>query len=356
MPPTRRPPTRHAAIFETLQREIAEGRFADGRLAGELELARRFRVSRPTVARALDGLRTQGLIERRPGAGTFIRSIAPVNGGLLGLIGAGINHTEILGPIGAELARSAQEAGYRLILGDSGATEKDAERLVREFRARGVAGVFLAPLETTGRRELANRRLVEVLRGADITVVLLDRDLLDFPARSELDLVAVDDVRAGFQVASHVLRGGRKSLSFVARPGFPSTTDLRMAGCRQAAAHADAGFTVHIGDPESEAFVATVVPATAKQAVVCANDLTATAFIASVQRLGFSVPRQVRVAGFDDVGVAAAAAVPLTSMRLPCRELGMVAVDILLGRIREPRLPPRQILLDARLVVRRSSG
>jgi DNA-binding LacI/PurR family transcriptional regulator len=357
MPPTGRRQTRHAAIFETLQREISAGRFAaNGRLPGEIELTRRFRVSRPTVARALDGLRSQGLIERRPGAGTFLRRTVAVSAGLLGLIGAGIDHTEILGPIGAELARSAQDAGHRLILGDSGRSERDAERLTREFLARGVSGVFLAPLEVARQRELINRRLVTLLRDAGIAVILLDRDLLDFPGRSDLDLVAVDDVRAGFQVASHLLRGGRRHLVFVARPGFPSTTDLRIAGCRQAAAQAGAAVSVHIGDPGAEAFVRGFATPGVKTAVVCANDATAATLLATLQRLRLAVPTTVRVAGFDDVGRAAGAEVPLTTMRLPCRELGLIAVRTLLERIREPRLPPRQVLLDARLVVRRSSG
>jgi LacI family transcriptional regulator len=345
--------TRHAAILETLQREIAAGRYsADGKLPGEIALTRRFRVSRPTVAHALDGLRARGLIERRPGAGTFLRSTVPLHGGFLGLIGAGIDHTEILGPIGAELTHSAGEAGFRLLLGDAGRSEREAERLTREFLARGVSGVFLAPLETSERRELLNRRMAAMLRSAGIPLILLDRDLLDFPDRSDVDLVAVDDVRAGFQVASHLLRGGRRSLAFVARPGFPSTTDLRLAGCRQAAAQVGAALTVHIGQPDDDAFVGGITAS----AVVCANDTTAATLIATLLRLGRTVPRQMRVAGFDDVGQAAAADVPLTTMRLPCRELGLLAVRTLLERIREPGLPPRQILLSARLVVRRSSG
>ena len=64
----------------------------------------------------------------------------------------------------------------------------------------------------------------------------------------------------------------------------------------------------------------------------------------------------MRLAGFDDVRHSTLLPVPLTTMRLPCRELGMVAVRTMLERIREPDMPPRQIILDARLVVRRSTA
>lgn len=348
----RRP--KHRAIFEVLQREIAAGAYPDGRLPGEVALTGRFAASRPTVARALDALRAQGLIERRPGAGTFLRRGAPAGGGVLGLIGAGLGHTEILGPIGDQLAHAAEGAGYRLVLGDAGLRERDAERLCAEYLARGVAGVFLAPLELAHGRELANRRLVAALRRARIPVVLLDRDLLDFPARSDVDLVAVDDVRAGCVLARHLLRGRRRRrLAVVARPGFPSTTDLRLAGCRQAAAMAGVPVEFLVGDPADPAFAARV--AAAADSVACSNDATAVALIATLLGLGVAVPGTVRVGGFDNLAAAAAAPVALTSMRLPCRDLGRLALATLLERIRQPDLPPRQVLLAAELVQRRSS-
>ena len=54
--------------------EIADGRYdARGRLPSEAQLVRRFGVSRPTAARALRDLQTEGIVERRVGAGTFMK-------------------------------------------------------------------------------------------------------------------------------------------------------------------------------------------------------------------------------------------------------------------------------------------
>lgn len=349
---------RHRAIFETLLGEITTGRYrSTGQLPGELELTRRFAASRPTVARALNDLRLKGLIDRRPGAGSFLRSPSPTTGGLWGLVGAGLGHTEILGPIGAEIERSALTFGYRLLLGDVGTAEVDAAKLVREFRERGVAGVFLAPLETTAGRELVNRRLVTALAASGIPVVLIDRDLLDFPERSRLDLVATDDVRAGYRLAHHLLDRGCRRIGFVARPHPPSTTDLRIAGCRAAvAAEPEATLTVHVGDPQNQAFATGLVRRSGRDGLICANDLTAASLMRTLIGHGIAVPGAVRLAGFDDVRHATQVPVPLTTMRLPCREIGIVAVHTMLERIREPDVPPRQILLDARLIVRRSTA
>lgn len=358
MPPSapRRP--KHRAILEALQREIAAGAFgADGRLPGEVALARRFGVSRPTAAHALAGLRELGLIVRAAGKGTFLRRRRPDAGGFLGLVGSGLGRTEILGPLGDALARAAEAQGFRLLLGDAGCAERDAEALCRSFVAGGVSGAFLAPLETVANRELANRRLAAGFAAAGIPLVLLDRDLLDFPARSRHDLVAVDDVRAGCRLARHLLERGCRRLAFVARPSPPSTTDLRLAGCRAAvAAVAGAALAFRTGDPGDPAFCAGLLAGAGCDAVIGANDATAAAVLAALVAQGVRVPGRVRIAGFDDVAAAAAGPVPLTTMRLPCRELALLAVRTLLERIREPGLPPRQVLADAALVVRRSTG
>ncbi len=344
---------KHRAILETLQHEIIAGDFVSGRLPSEAALCARFAASRPTVARALDGLREHGLIERRAGAGTFLRRLEALHGGFFGLIGAGLGHTEVLGPIGAEIARASLPLRYRLILGESGTGERHAQKLCREFQARGVAGVFLAPLELAERREAVNRRMVGAFRAAGIPVVLIDRDLLEFPERSDLDLVAVDDVRAGFRLASHLLRRGCRSLAFVARPQWPSTTDLRLIGCREAAIRAGVPLLARAGDPADPAFIAALRRDCRCDGVICSNDQTAALL---VRVLGRAVPTDILVGGFDDVRLAVPSPIPLTTMRIPFMEIGAMAVRTMLMRIREPDLPPRQILLDAQLVVRRSSG
>jgi DNA-binding LacI/PurR family transcriptional regulator len=48
--------------------------------------------------------------------------------------------------------------------------------------------------------------------------------------------------------------------------------------------------------------------------------------------------------------------VPLTTIHQPCADLGAVAVGAMLDRLRNPKMPPRDILLNFDLVERASSG
>lgn len=74
-PYTERQPPRYRAVAEALMGDIAAGSVTVGeRLPGELELTRRFGVSRHTVREALRVLEELGLVGRRPGIGTVVRS------------------------------------------------------------------------------------------------------------------------------------------------------------------------------------------------------------------------------------------------------------------------------------------
>ncbi|HZF84546.1 MAG TPA: GntR family transcriptional regulator, partial [Burkholderiaceae bacterium] len=64
----------HRQLFMVLRDEIVRGEYASGLLPKEEALCERFGVSRITVRRALADLAAQGLVERRHGRGTFVRS------------------------------------------------------------------------------------------------------------------------------------------------------------------------------------------------------------------------------------------------------------------------------------------
>ena len=73
-------------------------------------------------------------------------------------------------------------------------------------------------------------------------------------------------------------------------------------------------------------------------------------------RLGLSVPRDLRVAGFDDAKYATLVAVPLTTVHQPCEEIASLAFDAMLRRLANPLAPSCAFLASPRLVVRESCG
>lgn len=348
---------KYAAIFHRLHDAIQRGAYRPGdRLPSEVALGRRFRASRPTVAQALRELQRLDLIERHAGAGSFVRRTEPAKAGMFGLIADGLLATEIADPVSAEIARAAQASGWGVLMGGAVA-DRNPEDIGREWKARGVAGVFFAPIEHHAVRASMNRAIAERLRHYGMAVVLLDRDLGQFPERSNYDLVAIDDFFAGFEVAAHLLGKRRLRLGFLAKPQYPSTTDLRLAGVRAAAARVpEARVDFCVGSPHESAFVQMILKRHRCDAFVCANDSTAAQLMQTLPSLGVRVPDDALIAGFDDVRYAKLLTPPLTTMRQPCAELGVTAVATMLSRLHHPHAPARRILLRAQLVERTSTS
>lgn len=91
-------------------------------------------------------------------------------------------------------------------------------------------------------------------------------------------------------------------------------------------------------------------------AFLCANDITAISLIKTLGKLGKRVPRDLLVTGIDDVRLASIFSPSLTTVHQPCADIAKAAVAAMLQRLRDPALPPRQILLDAPLVERTSTS
>ena len=89
--------------------------------------------------------------------------------------------------------------------------------------------------------------------------------------------------------------------------------------------------------------------------VFCGNDEAAIGFIKTVRDAGFAVPRDVSVAGYDDIEYAALFEPALTTMRQPIEVMGRRAVELLAAQIGDSSGGER-VVLSATLIRRGSSS
>jgi LacI family transcriptional regulator len=354
---------KYAAIVDALRAELRT-RSAGERFWSEHQVALRFKVSRPTAARALSELVLDGLVERRVGSGTFVRTGGAESGAgrTFGLLLSGLGTTEVWDPLSAWLTRVCSSRGISVRMGWQVAPRDDVVSTVAQAKdlvAQGVDGVLFSPLEIVPDRERENIAIAELFTDAGIPVTLLDRDVLDFPGRSGFDVVGVDNVYAAAEIGRHLATTGRVRPRFFSRPHFPSTTDLRVAGC--AIALAQAGIDLprdwHVtGDPSDPDAVLAFLDEHRPDAVVANNDRTAALLIQTFARLGRRVPDDLAVIGFDDVVYSTLLTVSLTTVRQPFDDIARTAVRVLLDRIEHRDAPPTITLLPGTLVVRESSA
>jgi GntR family transcriptional regulator of arabinose operon len=354
---------KHRHVYTALRQEIQSGRWKRGdRLPSEADLVERFGVSRITIGRAVRDLQLVGLVDRRRGSGTFVKAARPTGAMSFGLLIPDLGETEIFEPICQGMMASPLAHQHVLIWGAFGpgrSTEERAWDLCRQYIERQVSGVFFAPLEFTARKDEMNLRIGRAFDAARIPVVLLDRALLPYPDPGPYDVVGIDNRRAGYVITDHLLRLKCRRVAFVGQEHAAATVDAREAGYREALHRGGAAFDAALvarGDPGDAMAIKHLMEQESPDGVVCANDRTAAMLMPALLRLGYRVPQDVRLVGIDDVEYARMLPVPLTTLRQPTREIGDVALAVMLDRIHRRDVPPRHVQLHCDLIVRESCG
>jgi len=355
---------KHRRVFDYLHAAILSGQLKPGdRLPSEAELGLLFEASRITVAKAVLDLQRMGLVTRRPGAGTHVLAPHSAAGRSFGLLIPELGLTEIFEPICNGMMRSPVAKPDALLWGNASTSvresAREAEQMLQSFIGQKVDGVFFAPLELSGEKDAANRRIMRALERAQVPAVLLDRCYMPFPELSAHDLVGVDNRRAGYMATAHLLGQGVRRLAFLGEANVANTVDARISGfhealrCHGIVSERDPAWR---GSPQDEAFVRRLLESARPEGIVCANDLTAARLMQTLLGFGVSIPEEVRIVGMDDVKYASLLPVPLTTIHQDCAGIGMVAMATMLERLEHPELPVRDVLVPVRLVVRRSCG
>ncbi|MGV3520344.1 GntR family transcriptional regulator [Luteitalea sp.] len=357
---------KYQVVFDALRRDIESGRLAAGdRVPSEAELVERFGSSRITVGRAVRDLQQQGLVERRVGAGTFVRAPAAARAGecTFGVLVPDLPDIEIFEPLvqGLLSAPDAQPHAFLWGGGESAGTGRSAAAWARvqQYVARRVDGVFFAPLEGLAAGDDTNIRIVTALDEARIPVVLLDRSVYPYPKRGPYDLVGIDNRRVGFAITEHLVSVGARRVAFLGAASAASTITARKAGYREAidVLGADAALVqAPVPSPADRAALSAYLDAWAPDAVVCAHDRGAAQLMHALLALGRRIPDDIRLAGVDDVEYAGWLPVPLTTIRQPVQQIGQPAVAAMLERRAHPERPARDIFVQCTLVVRESCG
>ena len=177
--------------------------------------------------------------------------------------------------------------------------------------------------------------------------------------------VSVDDVLGGRLAIEHLIDRGHERVAFVGGPVSLGQVRERLQGAREAwtAAGLPAADLVLIetesldvaSGREAGARLAGLPVGRRPTAAFCGNDLTALGLLQHTIGSGARVPEQLAIVGYDDIEFAAAAAVPLTSVRQPRRELGRTAAELVLDEASNPEHEHRQVLFTPELVAREST-
>jgi DNA-binding LacI/PurR family transcriptional regulator len=254
--------------------------------------------------------------------------------------------------------------GLSVILGkwpdcDASQRLRQADTLSEQYIALPVCGVILEPMAATDDALKWNSRIIQNFARARIPVVLLEREIFDYPQRSPFDMVGIDDRHAGYVITKHLLSLGRRRIAFLSQCARTPALGARVCGWKDAlAAHGiEAGpDLLHLEQPIGPDSIRRLSRRRPPDAFVCSSDFEAAALLQVLTALDYRVPQDVAIVGFNDDPCSRLLPVSLTTMRPPWAEVGRSALAALMDRLENPSAPPRQVRLACELIVRDSCG
>jgi LacI family transcriptional regulator len=249
---------------------------------------------------------------------------------------------------------AAEDADLSLVLCNSGQLERRETAHLELLQQQRVQAILVTPVNPEAPTLDDVRR-----RGTPVIIVDRTRDDTSFCS------VAVDDHLGGRIAIEHLVDRGHTRVAFVGGPLELGQVRDRLVGAREAWAEA--------GLPEDDLSVVAVpsldvasgreagsrlfgIPSSRRPtAAFCCNDLVALGLLQHAITHGVRVPEGLAILGYDDIEFAAAAAVPLSSVRQPRAELGAAAAELALEEAHDPGHEHRQILFTPELVARSST-
>ena len=331
------------------------------------DVAARAGVSKTTVSRVLNGrgeldAATEARVRRvidELGYVPSARAVSLARGrtGVIGMLVPSLTWPWI-GQVMQGAVDTLESAKHGLMLFTCNQGDGSMRQFASQVDARAFDGLLV--IEPEGTLDYIENALdyITELHSAGLPVVLID----DRESRPQFPSVATTNRVGGRQAAEHLLAvGRRKPLVVSGRAGFGCVTE-RTEGFAEVFAQAgfplpaeallDGAFTLESG---RAAVARALADGVEFDAVFAHNDLSAAGAMQALREAGRAVPREVAVVGFDDVDLAALLTPPLTTVRQPLREMGVLAARMLLARLAGEPFPTEPVVIPTDFVVRGST-
>jgi LacI family transcriptional regulator/LacI family repressor for deo operon, udp, cdd, tsx, nupC, and nupG len=252
----------------------------------------------------------------------------------------------------AGFADVAAQRGYHLLLATPAQPESEAEVCLSLARSGRVDGLLLPDM-------LVDDERARVLCEAGIAHVCAG----PAPGGCASPFVAVDG-RAGAQLAvRHLLAQSHRRIGLIQLPSELADSEPRYQGYADALHAAglplDPQLIVEAGRAEEDGYQAMVELLSLPQpptAVLASSDELAFGAMHALYDAGLTVGSDVSLVGFDDLPLAAHTHPPLTTLRQPRRRVGEQLAELLIAAVEGHKRQPESLMLNARLIVRRSTG
>ncbi|MDR3173311.1 MAG: LacI family transcriptional regulator [Treponema sp.] len=226
----------------------------------------------------------------------------------------------------------------------------DFSRAYRFLLSRGIDGLLLCNHIPTVLDTFT------VTKNSNIPVIAVNMKLDDLPS------VFPDNFNGGMIAADHLYASGMRRPGMICGPEYRHSVEQRLRGFQGrvmelglefASDHYIFGEYAYEQGYEAAARLMKTDPRI--DGIFCANDYIAAGAINRLTELGYKIPRDIRIIGFDDRDFARFWPVPISTFEQPLEEMGFIGMSALRCAIFSPVSPNEPQILQAKLIPRTST-
>lgn len=250
--------------------------------------------------------------------------------------------------------------GYSLIIHRVISDEIKALQLPVSFRPERTAGIACL--------EIFDYAYCRMLCGLNLPLLFIDSPANSFDRPLEADRLYMDNQTEIYRFVKEMIRRGKKRIGFIGEYMHCQSFYERYMSYRNAM------YAAGLSCPEEyclcrsqpkifdirENYLDYLTERlrgleSLPDVFICTNDSTALDVVKVLNRLGYSVPKDVYLCGFDDSPESRVMVPSLTTVHIHSQAMGLSAVQLLMSRINEPSQNYRTVYIETNLISREST-
>lgn len=268
----------------------------------------------------------------------------------------GLIVSDVRNPFFTQLARAVEDVastiGHSLLLCNSDEDVKKEASYIDILVGEQVGGILFSPAS----EDASN---VDPALSRGIPVVAVDRRIKS----AAVDTVLADNHAGAREAVLHLIDQGARRIAVLTGDVRVTTARERLEGyqaaLQQARLEYDDDLVLH-GDLRGSNGGLLVADLLARvdrpDGLFITNNLLTEGALEAIEAAGVLIPDELKVVGYDDMPLARLLQPGLTTVWQPTYDIGRRAAELLVERVADPNLPPREVLLTPRLDIRASSG
>jgi len=257
----------------------------------------------------------------------------------------------------ANLVRSIEDEagikGYTILTSSSDESEEKERKLLNTFLDKHVEGIILVSA-------MKSFDKITTIENYETPIVLADRTFYD----ANFSTVTVNNEKGMLRATEHLIENGHTEISIMSiSPSYISTQLERISGFNKAMAKHEIPIkNEYVVEIPYNKIIKTIEKSIEKwqkkknmpTAILAANNSIAKACLYCFKKYNINIPNDVSLISFDDIELFRITTPEITAVSQPISDIGTSAVSLLIEKIKDVEVFPRNISLSTSLKERES--